>query len=335
MPTSPAQQSPRRPRRRMRAAILALATVAGTLAGLHLWLNTNAFGDSTLCAGAVATGEAEAVLTGPGRISDHPGPRRTAADGETGFDCVIERSAAGLPGSKTGRLHVQGTRERGDFAFTGGRWPDPSTVSFFPGGGAAPGRAWVQLPAACTDRQAGVAEAYAEVGADRAKLVRFLTDTANRISGRAGCEQSEPLSAPDRIAPATPQRPATAGSVCGLSGFTLPAVLRETVQDSGSTWSCGTAVGESSEQAYATFSATQDPAVIAGIRKSEGFTGQGFDATHTVTGCSGKPTYFAMEPGPRYTESLGAGAPAPRDLFTAFTKAAEARFGCAKPVEAH
>lgn len=42
-----------------------------------------------------------------------------------------------------------------------------------------------------------------------------------------------------------------------------------------------------------------------------------------------------METGPRHTESLGTGAPAPRELFTAFTKAAEAGFGCAKPVEAH
>ncbi|MFF3618433.1 hypothetical protein [Streptomyces sp. NPDC002467] len=115
-----------------------------------------------------------------------------------------------------------------------------------------------------------------------------------------------------------------------MSGFILPAVLRENVQDGGSTWSCGTAAEEGAEQAYATFSVTQDPAAIAGIRKSEGFTGQGFDSTHTVTKCSGKPTYFAMEPGPRYTESLDAGAPAPRGLFIAFTKAAEARFGCAK-----
>lgn len=57
---------------------------------------------------------------------------------------------------------------------------------------------------------------------------------------------------------------------------------------------------------------------------------QGFDATHTVDDCSGKPTYFAMETGFRYTESLGAGALAPRDLFTAFVKAAESKCGCAK-----
>ncbi|MFB0632292.1 hypothetical protein [Streptomyces sp. AB3(2024)] len=125
-------------------------------------------------------------------------------------------------------------------------------------------------------------------------------------------------------------RPRRAGC-CGLPGFTLPAVLRETVRDAGATWSCGTATAEGAKQAYATFSATQDPVVISGIRKSKGFTAQGFDATHTVTECSGKPTYFAMEPGPRYTESLGVGAPAPRDLFASFTKAAEGKFGCIKP----
>ncbi|WP_030771824.1 MULTISPECIES: hypothetical protein [unclassified Streptomyces] len=204
-------------------------------------------------------------------------------------------------------------------------------MSFFPGGGATPGRAWVQLPATCTDSRAGLVEAYAAETADSERLVRLLTGIVNRISARAGCTPPAPLSAPDRIAPGATQRPATAGSVCALPGFTLPAVLRETVQDSGATWSCGTATVEGAKQAYAIFSATQDPAVISGIRKSKGFTGQGFDATHTLSECSGKPTYFAMETGVSYTESLSAGAPAPQDLFTAFTKAAAAKFGCARP----
>ncbi|MEU8502471.1 hypothetical protein AB0C86_38030 [Streptomyces lavendulae] len=323
--------SPRRAAEVPRKTLAAAVTAVAVLGGLHLWLNTNTFGDSALCGGVVMAQDAEAVLTGAGRISDRPGPRSDSDDGKTRFDCVIERSAAALPGSHTQQLHVQGTSERGDFAFTGGRWPDASTVSFFPGGGAAPGRAWVQLPAACTASQPGVVEAYAPDTADPAKLVRLLTGTANRVGSQAGCTPPAPLAAPDRMDPPAPQRPATAGSVCGLPGFTLPAVLRETVQDAGATWSCGTATAEGAKQAYATFSATQDPVVISGIRKSKGFTAQGFDATHTVTECSGKPTYFAMEPGPRYTESLGVGAPAPRDLFASFTKAAEGKFGCIKP----
>ncbi|MFJ7587478.1 hypothetical protein ACIQZO_08765 [Streptomyces sp. NPDC097617] len=327
MTTSP-QRATTFPRRTLAAAVTAVTAVA-VLGGLHLWLNTNTFGDSALCGGAVSAQDAEAVLTGAGRISARPGPRSGADDGKTRFDCVIERSAAALPGSDTERLHIQGTGERGDFAFTGGRRPDASTVSFFPGGGAAPGRAWVQLPAGCTDSQAGPVEAYAPEAADSERLVRLLTGTVNRISARAGCTPPAPLLAPDRIAPAAEQRPATAGSVCGLPGFMLPAVLRETVQDSGATWSCGTATAEGAKQTYATFSATQDPAVISGIRKSKGFTGQGFDATHTVSACSGKPTYFAMETGSSYSESIGAGAPAPQDLFAAFTHAAAVKFGCA------
>ncbi|MFF4449820.1 hypothetical protein [Streptomyces sp. NPDC001502] len=323
--TTPPQRAATFPRKSLAATV----TAAAVLSGLHLWLNTNTFADSALCGGVVTAEAAEEVLTGAGRISDRPGPRSGADDGKIGLDCVIERSAAALPGSGTQRLHIQATSERGDFAFTGGRWPDASTVSFFPGGGAASGRAWVQLPEACTAAQAGLVEAYAPDRADPGTLVRLLTATANRIGTRAGCTPPAPLAAPDRIAPAAPQRLATAGSACGLPGFTLPAVLRETVQDSGATWSCGTAAGEGAEQAYATFSTTRDPAVIAGIRKSHGFTGQGFDATHTVTECSGKPTYFAMETGFRYTESLGTtGAPAPRELFTAFTNAAKAKFGC-------
>lgn len=325
MTTSP-QRAAKFPRKALAAAVTAVAV----LGGLHLWLNTNTFGDSALCGGVVSAHDAEAVLTGGGRITSRPGMLSRADDGKTRFDCVIERSAAAQPGSDTQMLFVRGTSERGDFAFTGGRWPDASTVSFFPGGGAAPGRAWVQLPATCTDSQAGLVEASAPETTDSEKLVRLLTGTANRISTRAGCTPPAPLSAPHRIAPAAPQRLATAGSVCALPGFTLPAVLRETVQDSGATWSCGTATAEGAKQAYATFSATQDPAVISGIRKSKGFTGQGFDATHTVSDCSGKPTYFAMETGFRYTESLGAGAPAPQDLFAAFTKTAAAKFGCAK-----
>ncbi|MFE2548251.1 hypothetical protein ACFXGI_06835 [Streptomyces sp. NPDC059355] len=325
--TTPPQRAAKFPRKALAAAVTAVAV----LGGLHLWLNTNAFGDAALCGGAVTAGAAETILTGAGRISDRPGPRSGTDDGKTRFDCVIERRAAALPGSGTQTLHIQGTSERGDFAFTGGRWPDASTVSFFPGGGAAPGRAWVQLPETCTAGQPGLVEAYAPETADPEQLVRLLTGTANRISTRAGCAPPAPLAAPARISPAAPQRLAAAGSVCGLPGFTVPAVLRETVQDSGTTWSCGTAAGEGARQAYATLSATQDPAVISGIRKSKGFTGQGFDATHIVSDCSGKPTYFAMETGVRYTESFGAGVPDPHDLFTAFTQAAEAKFGCAKP----
>lgn len=310
---------------------LAAVTAVAALGGLHLWLNTNAFGDSTLCGGVVTADSAEAVLTGAGRISDRRGSRSGADDGKTQFDCVIERSAAALPGSDKQTLHIQGTSERGDFAYTGGRWPDASAVSFFPGGGAASGRAWVLLPAACTDRQAGLVEAYAPDSADAAKLVGLLTGAANRVSDRAGCAPPAPLAAPARIAPVMRQHPAVASGVCGLPGFTVPGVRMETVQVSDVSWSCGTATAEGEKAAYATFSVTQDPAVIEGIRKSQGFTGHGFDATHILSDCAGKATYFAMKPAPRYTESLGTGAPAPSDLFNAFTKEARAKFGCPTP----
>ncbi|MER7468749.1 hypothetical protein [Streptomyces sp. NPDC097981] len=326
MTTTP-QRAAKFPRKTLAVAVTAVAA----LGGLHLWLNTNAFGDSALCGGVVTAESAEAVLTGAGRISDRPGPRSGADDGKTQFDCVIERKAVALPGSDKQTLHIQGTSERGDFAFTGGRWPDASAVSFFPGGGAASGRAWVLLPAACTDRQAGLVEAYAPDSAGAAKLVGLLTGTANRVSDRAGCTPPAPLAAPARIAPVMRQRPAVASGVCGLPGFTAPGVRMETVQVSDVSWSCGTATAEGGKAAYATFSVTRDPAVIEGIRKSQGFTGHGFDATHILSDCAGKATYFAMEPGPRYTESLGTGASAPSDLFNAFTKEARVKFGCPIP----
>ncbi|MFE4056552.1 hypothetical protein ACFXP3_09695 [Streptomyces sp. NPDC059096] len=312
------------PRRALGTAVAAVAV----LGGLHLWLNTNVFGESALCGGLVTAEAAESVLTGAGRISDRPGPRSGADDGRTQFDCVIERGAAVLPGSGTQTLHLQGTSERGDFAFTGGRFPDASAVSFFKGGGVGPGRAWVLLPAACTDRQAGLVEAYAPEDADPAKVVGLLTGTANRVSDRTDCALPTPQPAPDRVAPVMPPQRAVSTGVCGLPGFTVPEVRVQSVQVSGISWVCGTATAEGEEADYATFSVTQDPAVIEGIRKSEGFTGQGFDATHIVSDCSGKATYFAMEPGPRYAESSGTGAPAPKDLFTAFTKKAGAEFDC-------
>ncbi|MEU8892438.1 hypothetical protein [Streptomyces sp. NPDC048442] len=155
------------------------------------------------------------------------------------------------------------------------------------------------------------------------------------MAGYSGYAPATPPTAPGRLAPEAQQRTATAGSVCGLPGLALPAVKRETVRDfgdgPGQTWSCGTATGEGPGKAYATFSATRDPAVIAGIRRSKGFTGRGFDAIHTVSDCSGAPTYFTMDSGPRYTESLGAGGPSPRDLFAAFSKAAAAKLGCTGP----
>lgn len=163
------------------------------------------------------------------------------------------------------------------------------------------------------------------------KLVRLLTGTANRVSDRAGCSSATPLVAPLHIAPPKPRRSAVAAGVCGLPGFTVPGVRLETVQVSDAGWSCGMATDEGEKAAYATFSVSQDPAVIEGIRKSQGFNGHGFDATHTLSDCAGKATYFAMEPGLRYTESLATGAPAPSDLFNAFTKEARAKFGCPTP----
>ncbi|MFD3700321.1 hypothetical protein ACFWUZ_30050 [Streptomyces sp. NPDC058646] len=46
---------------------------------------------------------------------------------------------------------------------------------------------------------------------------------------------------------------------------------------------------------------------------------------------AGKATYFAMEPGVRYNEAFASGAPAPNDLFNAFTKEARTKFGCRTP----
>ncbi|MEE1798142.1 hypothetical protein PUR57_05530 [Streptomyces sp. JV176] len=323
--------TPRRTATLPRKTLVAAVAAVTVLGGLHLWLNTNVLGDSALCGGLVTAEAAESVLTGAGRISDRPGPRSGADDGKTQFDCVIERGAAALPGSETQTLHLQGTSERGDFAFTGSRFPDASTVTFFKGGGAGPGRAWVLLPAACTDRQAGLVEAYAPEDADPAKVVELLTDTANRVSDRTGCALPTPPAASDRVAPVMPRQQAISTGVCGLPGFIVPEARVQSVQVSGISWVCGTATAEGETADYATFSVTQDPAVIEGIRKSEGFTGQGFDATHTVSDCSGKATYFAMEPGPRYTESIGTGAPAPKDLFNAFTEKVGAKFGCPTP----
>lgn len=318
------------------APVLALGVL---VTAAHVWLNTNVLGNKDVCGGLVSRAAADAVLPGTGRISDRDGLDTRTGD-QLEFGCTVESSSF-LPGAETGRLSISGTRERGDFPFTEGRWPSPATVSFFSGGatgGVGENHGWVLLPASCTNSRPAVIEGYAPEGSDPVELSRLLTDVANRAAERAGCAGDRPMAPPDTLVAAPVAREVTDGRVCGIAGLAFPGAAdgigkaRETVQDrTDATWACEVT-------GHATFTVTQEPQIVAAIRASPGYKEQppaagrtlsGFDPRHVVADCSGTPTYFSLELGRNYTSVLGSpGTPPSQELFDSFIASAGPRFGC-------
>ncbi|MEU9378494.1 hypothetical protein AB0D94_32705 [Streptomyces sp. NPDC048255] len=318
------------------APVLALGVL---VTAAHVWLNTNVLAGKDLCGGLVSTAAADAVLPGAGRISDRNGLDTRPGD-PLDFSCTVESSSV-LPGSETGRLRISGTRERGDFPFTAGRWSSPATVSFFSGGatgGVGENHGWVLLPASCTNSRPAIIEGYAPEGSDPVELSRLLTDVANRAAERAGCAGDRPMTPPDTLAAVPVSREVTDGRVCGVEGLAFPGLggangkARETVQDrTDAAWACEVA-------GHATYAVTQEPQIIAAVRASPGYKEQppaaglnvaGFDPRHVVADCSGTPTYFSMELGRNYTAALGSpGTPPSQELFNSFIDSVGQRFGC-------
>ncbi|MFI8816201.1 MULTISPECIES: hypothetical protein [unclassified Streptomyces] len=326
----------RAPRWKWIAPVLALGVV---FAALHVWLNTNLFAGDDLCGGLVSAARADSVLSGGGRISDGGGQ-----DGRTGeaweFSCTVESSSF-LPGAGKGHLRISGTHERGDFAFTDGRWPTPATVSFFSGpatGGVGRDHGWVLLPVGCAKTAPAIIEGYAPQGSDPTALAGLLTDVANRATERAGCAPERPLTAPGTLPAAPAAQKVPADAVCGIEGLAFPGPVagrkaaRQTVQGrTGPTWACEVS-------GHASFAVTREPRVLEAITSSPGFREQpriaglrvsGFDRRHVVADCSGTPTYFSMEPGPTYTAALESpDTPSPGAVFADFVATAGKSFGC-------
>ncbi|MFE6286954.1 hypothetical protein [Streptomyces sp. NPDC057877] len=324
--------------RKVIAPVLAVVVLA---VGAHLWLNTQLFGRDDVCGGLVSTDAAGDVFSSSGRISDRDGLDERADD-PLDFTCMVETSSF-LPGSDDAHIRLSGTRESGDFPFTGdGRWPDPTAMSFFSGGatgaiGADHG--WVLLPDACmTADGPAIVEGYAPEGSDPVKVVRLLTEVADRAARRADCAGSQPLTAPASLTDAPDPHRVDDGAVCGLAGLEFPgpeagAGVRETVTDRDRpTWACR--VGD-----YATYAVSRDPHIVAGVRATPGYEEQPRVAGHRVSGlddlqvvadCGGSPTYFSMAVGKDYLSAVEEfeAAPRQRDMFENFVDVASKRFDC-------
>ncbi|MFJ8619753.1 hypothetical protein ACIRD4_28410 [Streptomyces clavifer] len=318
------------------APVLALGVV---LAAVHVWLNTNLAAADEVCGGLVSTARADSVLSGGGRISDGNGLDARPGD-ELEFSCTVE--APSFPsGAGAGHIRISGTHERGDFAFTDGRWPSPATASFFSGpatGGVGKDHGWVLLPADCADTAPRIIEGYAPQGSDPTALARLLTDVANRAAQRAGCATDRPLTVPRSLPAAPAPRTVPDDAVCGIKGLAFPGSAAEretahqTVQERNSpVWACEVS-------GHATFVVTQEPRLLEAIASSPGFGEQpglaglrvsGFDQRHVVADCSGTPTYFSMELGPAYTASLESpGTPPAKAVFADFVTSVGKSHGC-------
>ncbi|MCX4673864.1 hypothetical protein OG413_00750 [Streptomyces sp. NBC_01433] len=326
----------RAPRWKWIAPVLALGVV---LAAVHVWLNTNLVTGDAVCGGLVSTARADSVLSGGGRISDGDGPDVRPGDAVE-FSCTVEASSF-LPGADKGRLRISGTHERGDFAFTDGRWPSPATASFFSGpatGGVGRDHGWVLLPAGCAKAAPAIIEGYAPQGSDPTALAGLLTDVANRAAERAGCAPDRPLTAPGTLPAVPAAQKIPEDAVCGIKGLAFPGpaagreAARQRVQGrTGPTWACEVS-------GHATYAVTREPRVLEAITTSPGFGEQpriaglrvsGFDERHVVADCSGTPTYFSMELGPTYTAALESpDTPSPKAVFADFVTTAGKNFGC-------
>ncbi len=319
------------------APVLAVVVVA---VGAHFWLNTNLFAKESVCGGLVSTESADSVFSTSGRVTD--GVALDVASGDRlDFTCTVDSSSF-LPGSNTESLRISGSRERGDFAFTGdGRWLSPARMSYFADGATGAvgsDHGWVLLPSSCmTQDGPAIIEAYAPEGSDPAQVARLLTEVANSAAEQANCAGGKSLTEPDVLVPA-PKSHQVTGKVCGLEGLRFPGQKgqsnsRERVQDrTKHTWSCEV-------EGHAVFSVTQEPHIIAGIQSSPTYEAQrqvaghkvsGFDSQHVVADCSGTPTYFAMEIGQDYHDAMGQpGTPRVQELFENFVDVAGQQYGCA------
>ncbi|MEV2247694.1 hypothetical protein [Streptomyces sp. NPDC049970] len=326
----------RAPRWKWIAPALALGVV---LAAVHVWLNTNLVAGDEVCGGLVSTARADAVLSGGGRISDGDGLDSRPGD-EVEFSCTVE--APSFPsGAGAGHLRISGTHERGDFAFTDGRWPSPATVSFFSGpatGGVGKDHGWVLLPAGCAKTAPAIIEGYAPPGSDPTALARLLTDVANRAAEQAGCAPDRPLTVPGTLPAAPARQMIPDDAMCGIRGLALPwqvadrEAAQQTVQGrNGPVWACEVS-------GHATFVVTQEARVLDAIASSPGFEEQpglaglrvsGFDQRHVVADCSGTPTYFSMELGPTYASALESpDTPPAKTVFADFVTSVGKNYGC-------
>ncbi|MCZ7459788.1 hypothetical protein [Streptomyces sp. WMMC940] len=325
---------------RGRKAIIAALALCLVAAGVHVSLNTNLFGRDRVCGGLVPAGKAADAFGESGRISDGVELNGEANDPLT-FDCIVDSTSFAL-GFEVKELRVSGERARGALPdATLDQVDGAARMSYFTGdttGGVYGRGGWILLPASCTN-DAGPATARVSLGEDTDPLAtaRLLTEVANNAAKKAKCAGEKPLAAPQAVTAAAQPSTVKDGEVCGLGGLTFPgrkfqAGSTERVQDRAKgIWACEV-------EDRATYVATQDPHLLAGIQASpeyekqqpvEGLNVSGFDDQRIVADCSGTPTYFSLKTGQAFQDDTDyPETPKWSELMENFVKVAGKQYGC-------
>ncbi|WP_159024684.1 hypothetical protein [Streptomyces sp. CB02613] len=304
---------------------IALLLVA-SLTSLHCWWNTNVWGDDAFCEGTLSSGDIQAALDAPGRVSQVFSQTST---GRSEFNCTVERSSRFI-GQDNLRMRMKTGTAEGAFPFTTAAWKNPAARSYFARGAVSDTSGYVILPRSCWDKvgniqgsrtiapgpdTVAIVEASVEGGpAHRRSLARLLTHTAQKVAEAAGCSDDELGEPTTLFAPDAP-RTAVPHNLCGLKGFSLPkAALAEGAAEPGQeqlneaphTWACDVDL-DGTDNARVSFTATTDSTILdAALREGKGFkklpgaSGTVVGANEAILQCAGGKVYFAANWSPEY-----------------------------------
>lgn len=296
----------------------ALLLVA-SLTSLYCWWNTNVWGDDAVCEGTLSSGDVQATLDVPGRVSQ---VSSQTATGRSEFNCVVERASRFI-GQDNLRMTLKTGTAEGAFPFTTAVWKDPAARSYFARGAVSDTSGYVILPRSCWDKvgniqgsrtiapgpdTVAIVEASVEGGsAHRRSLARLLTHTAQKVAKGAGCSVDELGDPATLFAPDVP-RTAVPHNLCGLKGFSLPKeALVEGVAEPGHeqlnetphTWACDVDL-DGTDNARISFTATTDNTILdAALREEKEFkklpgaSGSAVGTNEAVLQCAEGKVYFA------------------------------------------
>ncbi|OCC09868.1 hypothetical protein [Streptomyces sp. PTY087I2] len=297
---------------------IALLLVA-SLTSLYCWWNTNAWGDDAVCEGTLSSGDVQATLDVPGRVSQ---VSSQTAIGRSEFTCVVERTSRFI-GQDNLRMKMKTGTAEGAFPFTTAVWKNPAARSYFARGAVSDTSGYVILPRSCWDKvgniqgsrtiapgpdTVAIVEASVEGGsAHRRSLARLLTHTAQKVAKAAGCSADEPAEPAAFVAPDAP-RTAAPHNLCGLKGFSLPKAAlaqglaepgHEQLNEASHTWACDVDL-DGTDGARISFAATTDNIILdAALREEKEFkklpgaNGSVVGTDEAILQCAEGKVYFA------------------------------------------
>ncbi|WP_143169097.1 hypothetical protein [Streptomyces sp. NBRC 110465] len=304
--------------------------LAASLTSLYCWWNTNVWGDDAFCEGTLPSGDVQAALDTPGRVSQI---FSQTATGRSEFNCAVERSSRFI-GQDNLRMRVKTGTAEGAFPFTTAAWKQPAARSYFARGAVSDTSGYVILPKSCWDKvgniqgsrtiapgpdTVAIVEASVEGGpAHRRSLARLLTHTAQKVAEAAGCSDDELGEPVTLVAPDAP-RTAVSHNLCGLKGFSLPkSAVAEGVAEPGHeqlnealhTRVCDVDL-DGTDNARVSFTATTDSTIIdAALREEREFkdipgpSGSVVGTNEAVLQCAEGKVYFAANWSNEYEDVL-------------------------------